>query len=233
MQTSPLKIILMILALSAFIALGMWQLQRAKEKQALRDKFLARTQMPAVELDAGAVVTDDLLYRMATASGRYIPEYQIYLDNKINRGRAGYQVLTPLQITGADTLLLVNRGWAPWGADRQRVPEAEPPAGEVTLGGRLSNPVRAPISFEDSAQLEGFERVWQNFDAGRYQRLVGTPTIGLTLELESGTDPGLVREWFLPEDNWVQRHRGYAVQWFGMAAALIVIFVVVSVRRRS
>jgi surfeit locus 1 family protein len=233
MKTSLLKVIATTLALSAFIALGVWQLHRAQEKQAVRDKYLARAEMPAVDLDAMSVVTNEQLFRTATASGRYLPEFQIYLDNKVHRGRAGYHVLTPLKFGGADTLLLVNRGWAPWGLDRQRAPESGPPAGEVTVGGRLSIPVGAPISFEDSDNLEGLERVWQNFDADRYQRLVGTPVIGLVLELESDADPGLVREWYLHEDKWIQRHRGYAVQWFGMAVALIVILVVVSVRGKS
>ncbi len=232
MISGPLKVALTVLALSAFIVLGVWQLQRAQDKQVMHDRLLERARMPAVELDAVSVVTDDLLFRTATASGQYIPGYQIFLDNKVHQGQAGYHVLTPLQIRGADTLLLVNRGWAPWGVDRQRAPEADPPTGDVTVGGRLSRPVRAPISFSGGEEQDEFGMVWQNFDVDRYQHLVGVPLIGLVMELESGVDPALVREWPFWQDKWIQRHRFYALQWFGAAIALIVVFLVMRFRRR-
>jgi surfeit locus 1 family protein len=232
MNSGPLKVAMTAIALSVFIALGVWQLQRAQDKQVMHDRLLARARMPAVELDAVSVVTDDLLFRTATASGRYLPEYQIFLDNKVYRGRAGYHVLTPLRIRGADSLMLVNRGWAPWGLDRQRIPEAVPPTGDVTVGGRLSRPVRAPISFAGGEDQDGFGTVWQNFDADRYQNLVGVPLMRLVMELESGADPVLVREWPLWQDKWIQRHRFYALQWFGAAIALIVVFLVSRMRRR-
>lgn len=233
LNSSLLKIVMTTLALPVFIALGVWQLQRAQEKQVMHDKLLARAQMPAVELDAVSIVTDELLFRTVTASGRYIPKYQIFLDNKVHRGRAGYHVLTPLRIRGTDTLLLINRGWAPWGPDRQRTPVAVPPVGEVTVGGRLSRPVRAPISFTGDEQQDGLGKVWQNFDVDGYQRLVGAPLMDLVMELESDADPTLAREWPFWEDKWIQRHRFYALQWFGAAIALIVIILVLSFRRRS
>ena len=233
MNSSPLKVVMAALALPVFISLGVWQLQRAQDKQVMHDKLLARARMPAVELDAVSVVTDDLLFRTATASGRYIPAYQIFLDNKVHRGRAGYHVLTPLRIRGTDTLLLINRGWAPWGVDRQRIPEADPPTGDVTVDGRLSRPVMAPISFVVAEEQDGFGMVWQNFDVDRYQHLVGVPLMDLVMELDSGADPMLVREWPFWEDKWIQRHRFYAIQWFGAAIALIVIFFVFNFRRRS
>ena len=199
----------------------------------MHDNFLVRAQMPAVELDAVSVVTDELRFRTATARGRYIPEYQIFLDNKVHQGQAGYQVLTPLRIRGADTLLLVNRGWAPWGVNRQRIPKADPPAGDVAVEGRLSRPVRSPISFEGDQEQDEFSKVWQNFDKDRYQHLVNAPVLGLVMELESGADPLLVREWPIYEDKWIQRHRFYAIQWFAVAIALVVIFVVAGIRHRS
>ncbi len=227
MNMSLFKILLVTGLLSLFIALGMWQLNRAQEKEMIRDRILVRMQMPVVDLDSTAVVTDDLLFRKAEARGRYLPEYQIFLDNKVYNGRAGYHVLTPLRIRGADTLLLVNRGWAPWGLDRQRAPVEEPPSGDITIVGRLAKPARAPITLGDDGTPEGFARVWQNFDVDRFRALSNAPVFALVMELENGSDPSdLVREWPTYDDTWIQRHQAYAIQWFGVATLLLVLAII-------
>lgn len=232
MNMSLLKVLLVTGALSLFVALGMWQLNRAQEKEMIRDRVLARTQMPAIELDASSTVSGDDLFRKARAQGRYLPQFQVFLDNKVYRGQAGYQVLTPLRIRGSDTLLLVNRGWGPWGIDRRKAPAAEPPAGELTVAGQLAVPVRNPITLGEDDIPDGLARVWQNFDMDRYRALVGVPVIELVLELESGSSmAGLIREWPRHEDAWIKRHQAYAIQWFGIAA-LFVVIVIFSLRRK-
>jgi surfeit locus 1 family protein len=219
-----LRVLLVTGALSVFVALGMWQLNRAQEKEMIRDRMRVRANLPAVALDTTRVVSDEMMFRKAEARGSYLPEYQVFLDNKVYRGESGYQVLTPLRIRGTDMHLLVNRGWAPWGLDRRRAPVAESPAGEVTVTGRLAIPVRAPISLGDDDAQQGFARVWQNFDLERYRALIGAPVVDLVMELdaESGASD-LVRDWPSYDDAWIQRHHAYAIQWFGVAALFLVI----------
>lgn len=233
MNISIYKALLIAGALALFVALGIWQLNRAQEKEIIRDRILARSSMPPIELGATTVVTAEDFFRKARATGRYLTEYQVFLDNKVHQGRAGLHVLTPLRIRGSDALLLVNRGWTPWGMDRQKAPVAVPPAEEVTVTGQLSIPVPNPITLGTDGAPEGFARVWQNFDMDRYQSLVGAPVIGLVMELESASEMAdLVREWPRNEDAWIKRHQAYAIQWFGIAALFIVI-VIFSQRRKK
>ena len=223
---SPLKILLATGALALFVALGMWQLNRAQEKEVIRDRVQARSRMPAIELDPASTVTGDDLFRKARAQGQYLPQYQVFLDNKVYRGQAGYHVLTPLRIRGSDTLLLVNRGWGPWGIDRRKAPAAAPPVGELTVAGQLAIPVRNPITLGEDDVPDGLARVWQNFDMDRYRALVGAPVFELVLELESGSNMAdLIREWPRHEDAWIKRHQAYAIQWFGIAALFLVIVI--------
>ena len=223
----PLSRMLLVAgALALFVALGIWQLNRAQEKEVIRDRVLARSGMPPILIDADTTVGEEDLFRKATARGRYLAQFQVFLDNKVHRGQAGYHVLTPLRIDGGEALLLVNRGWAPWGLDRQRAPVAEPPEGEVAVAGHLAIPVRNPISLGEDDRPEGFARVWQNFDMDRYRKLVGTPVAGLVLHLEDGSQmEDLVRVWPRNEDAWIKRHQAYALQWFGIAVIFLVIIL--------
>lgn len=232
-NVSLLKLLVISGALALFVALGMWQLNRAQEKEIIRDRILAREMMPVLELDATAIVTEDQMYRRAAAHGTYLPQFQVFLDNKVHKGQAGYHVLTPLRIRGGDALLLVNRGWASWGLDRQRAPVAEPPSGEVMVSGHLSMPVRAPISLGGENMQEGLVRVWQNFDMDRYRELPGAHVYRLVMNLESASKAeDLVREWPAHHDVWIKRHQAYAIQWFGIAALFLVI-VIFSKRRKK
>ena len=58
---------------------------------------------------------DDLRFYRVVAHGTYQPQYQLLIDNRVQDGRVGYYVITPLRIGGSNTLVLVNRGWVPMG----------------------------------------------------------------------------------------------------------------------
>lgn len=229
------KSILTVALLLTLVSLGLWQLDRAEEKTHIRDRFLARTQLPAVTIGGELLDADSMTFRNAIAKGRYIRDFQILLDNKVYHGKAGYHVLTPLLLSGTRTLLLVNRGWVPWGIDRQHIPKIETPEEQISISGRLVKPVQHAISLENDAQMKEFRHVWQNLDIERYSRLTDHPVQGLVLQLapEEIAGGGFVREWPVYQDRWVQRHQGYALQWFVFAIVLICIFLFSSIKRKS
>ena len=226
------KILLVVVLLCIFVALGFWQLERAREKQNISDRFISRSGLAVVELHGAAQLSDEMRFRTASARGRFESEFELLLDNKIEGGRAGYHVLTPLRIENSDTLLLVNRGWAPWTGDRRTSHQVEPPDSTVTVRGRLSLPAVAPLSFEQDSDLSNFSRVWQNFDLTRFRNLVEVPVVNFVLEQEPDDSSPLIRNWPVYEDSWIQRHRGYAFQWFSLAAVLLVATIVFALRRR-
>lgn len=224
-----------LLLLPALISLGFWQLNRAQEKLAIQRAFLERGSSEPVVL--GAVLLDPAHhdFRRAEGLGVFEPELQILLDNRVHRGRAGYHVLTPLRVDGSDTRILVNRGWIAWGEDRQRLPEIETPTYRLRVSGRLRKPHERYFSLQDESALTGVRTVWQHLNIDRYQEVVGVPMQPLVLRLDAGDTQagGFVREWPTYQDAWVDRHKGYAFQWFSLAAALVFIYVMVNIRRRD
>ncbi len=225
----PTLVVLVLLPL--LVGLGFWQLDRAGQKQALQRDYLQRGQMSPLELGGQRLdpKLDDL--RRATGRGRFEPLHQILLDNRVHHGQPGFHVLTPLHLEGTDRRILVNRGWIPWSAERHVLPSFDTPSYEMVVSGRLRRPATDYFTLEDESGPPP-QDVWQNLNLARYQRVVAFPVEPLILELDGNAVEagGFVREWPDYRDSWVERHRGYAFQWFALSAALVIIYVLVNIQ---
>src|SRR5258708_3412875 len=115
----------------AFVLLGNWQSRRAEAKRALGAEFERALHSPPIELPAAG----NVIHKRVAARGRFSAEHTVLLDNKLRRGRPGYEVLTPLRLTGSDSHLLVNRGWVAAPASRDVLPEIRTPAAEQRIEG--------------------------------------------------------------------------------------------------
>lgn len=215
-------------------SLGLWQLSRAAQKQALEARIEQRSALPALgvaDLLAKPLDFDALVHRPVVLRGRWLDQASVFLDNRPMAGRSGFILVTPLLPTGARQAVLVQRGWVPRDfQDRSKVPEVPTPDGEVELQGRLAPPPSR--LFELGAAQAG--RIRQNLDLDAVAQASGLPLLPLSV-LQSGASPeGLLREW--PRfESAVHKHHGYAAQWFAMsavAAGLYVWFQLISPRRR-
>ena len=210
--------------------LGFWQLDRAREKEALHAAFLARSAASPVDLLAAAGDAEEIVWRRARLHGRYDREATYLLDNQVHGGQAGYLVYNAFILDGDERRVLVSRGWVPAGADRARAPAIEIPAGERLLEG-LAKPVPVtPVLRETPAEplAPGVLRV-QQIDTAAFGAARGWELSSYEVRLD-GSAAGFVRDWPVPGSGR-ERHLGYAFQWFAMAAALFTIFVVLGFRR--
>lgn len=223
------------LLLPVLAGLGFWQLDRAEEKTAIRDRYRERGEMPPVDVSVTSLSAEAMDFRQATVRGRYLPEWTIFLDNKVLDGTPGYQVLTPLAIDGSNRFILINRGWVPWGETRRELPAIETPDGAVELAGRLRAPPQDYFTLVDEAAISEFRPRWQNLDLERYQRVTGLSLSPLVLQLDPASTGGggFVRRWPQYQDDWINRHKAYAVQWFALALTLVVLYVVLNMKRRK
>ena len=220
---------LVVALVTGCVALGNWQLDRAREKRALIAAFEhgdTRTVPLAVE------PMDRLpRYQRVMAHGRYEPAHQVLLDNMPSgAGQPGYRVLTPFRRDDGGPLLLVDRGWVPLGLDRSRLPPVQVDARPRTVTGRLDG-LPAPGLRIGAARATG-ETGWPlvlNFPvAADLVAALGEPVERRIVLLDATEPDGFQREWrpsigFPPE-----RHLGYAIQWFALALAALVAFVATS-----
>lgn len=221
-----------VVLVAVFAGLGAWQLDRAAQKRDIQQRFEVRSRLPPVDLNDAQPDPETWDFRRSTGRGVYETAYQIFLDNKVYQGVAGYHVLTPLRLTGSQQRILVNRGWVSWGADRRQLPRIPAASGEVVVVGRLRTPQTGYFTLESEAPST-LVSVWQGLDLARYAVLAGIPVLPVVLELapEARDPANLVRSWPVYRDAWIARHHGYAVQWFALAVALVVIYLAVNIRR--
>jgi surfeit locus 1 family protein len=173
-----------------------------------------------------------MLYRTIEVRGRYDTGLNILLDNQVHDGVAGYWVYTPLALDGEEAYILVNRGWVPAGSDRRVPPRIETPPGVVTLPGMAALPPAPGMVIEEDVPeslAPGFVRL-QRLEMARLMLEYGGKLFPYELRLDPKADSGFVRAWKEPGTG-SERHLGYAYQWFAMAAAVVILFLLLNIRR--
>ncbi|WP_296228401.1 SURF1 family protein [Ralstonia sp. UBA689] len=218
-------------------ALGRWQLSRAHERVDRQARIEALQSAPARRITAQPVAADTVLYRPVLLRGTFDVAHTVLLDNRPHVAggvsQPGFEVLIPLVLEGAGgRAVLINRGWLPRDpVDRTRIAPYATPAGEVQVEGIAVPHASRVYSFgrKDGADEAG-QRLRQNIDLDAFSREIGMPLQPFVVEQQSDAQDGLARDW--PRaDLGADRNYGYAFQWFAMAAVVLTLMVVYSVRR--
>ena len=211
-------------ACAAGIALGNWQARRADEKRALGARLEQEMRSPPAQLPADLVEAGQFVLKHVAASGHFVPEHTIYLDNKLRGGRPGYEVVTPLRLNGIH--VLVNRGWLEAARTRDALPEVATPAGRVRIEGLTL--ARLPQALEAAPAPRA--KVRQNLELGEFARETGLRLQPIVIEQHSALADGLLRDWPRP-DAGIEKHEMYSLQWYSLAGLALVLFIVLSFRR--
>ena len=221
-----LVLLLALAAVALALRLGFWQLDRAAQKVALQDSLEARGhELPlgAAELARDAAAVPAQAFRRVRLAGTWAAERTVYLDNRQMDGKVGFFVVTPLRLDGGRESVLVQRGWVARNFDqRTLLPPVVTPPGRVEIEGRIAaTPSRM---FEFDAAASGPIR--QNIEVASFARETGLALLPLAV-IESATilpsSDGLARDWPPPATD-VQKHYGYAFQWFAIATAIAVLY---------
>jgi surfeit locus 1 family protein len=209
------------------VSLGNWQTRRAEEKLARGRDLDDASRLALLALPPRPVDAHDYEFRSVSARGEYSARHTILLDNKVLRGKVGYQVLTPLRIAGGDVHVLVNRGWVAAGLRREILPQIRTPGGSETVEGIAVVP-SSHIFELDANTKEGV--VWQNLVLARYAKWSGLKLQPIVLQQSSNAADGLVRAWARP-DTGADKHRGYAFQWYALAITILIFYAASSFKR--
>lgn len=225
----------MLVALVAFARLGVWQLHRAAEKQALLTQFESGqiTTVATVALSPGDA--DSLpRYQRVELHGRYDGEHQVLLDNMPSaQGRAGYRVLTPVALEQGGWLL-VDRGWLPLGATRSELPDTTIDDKARTIVGRLDELPEPGVRPGDNPTADPAASWPRVLSFPRYEELtraLNRPLQRRIVLLDAAQPDGYERVWQAHFGFGPERHIAYAAQWFALAVAAVVIYLMMSLQR--
>lgn len=242
-----------IAVVAVTLALGRWQLSRAAQKEALQASIETQQAYPALEMADFLAVEQPLteLHRKVRLRGLWLPTQTLYLDNRQMHGQPGFYVLTPFALEGTTQTLMVQRGWVPRNfTDRTQLPPIDTPAGLVDIEARIeppparllqlgadppAQPASAAAPLPEKPADVANARIRQNLDLETFRNETGLPLrTDFSLQQVGPASEGLLREWPVPALG-IEKHYGYAFQWFGLAALVVILYVwfqLIAPRRR-
>jgi len=221
------SVLLYLVLLTLLVSLGFWQLGRADEKKI----FLAKQKLSAgkeiiklstvIEID-----TENLRYRKTEITGYYDQTQQYLIDNQIVNGQAGYFVMTAFMIDGMDKAVLVNRGWVLLNKDRRVLPDLSISTLKTTVTGRINHfPVVGIRLAGAETPTNGWPSVVQVVDSNVLSEKSGYTLLPFQIELDVDMANGYLRDWKKSAVMPPEKHIAYAVQWFGLAITLTILFI--------
>ena len=220
-----------LLAVGGTLSLGRWQLSRAAEKEQYQASVEARGQ--EATLAASALLEgskdDALIHRHIEVRGQWLADKTVFLDNRQMNAKPGFYVITPLQLEGHAEVVLVQRGWVGRNfMDRALLPPIQSPAGVVSVAGRIAPP---PAKLYELGQTQGNNQVntqggaiRQNLDWAQFRAETNLKLLPLSIQQQGAPSEGLLREWPQPASG-IDKHYGYAFQWFGLSALITLLYV--------
>ena len=228
-QLIPSLAALLVFAIAC--AAGDWQAGRAQEKEVVESRHAALLDAPAIALPRVVASADleALDGRRMVAQGEFLNDKTIFLDNQVHNRIAGYHVLTPLHTPGG-SVVLVNRGWVRAGPNRATLPQMVMIDGPVMIEGRAASP---PKRIYELKPDDNPGRVWQNLVLPAMSKQAGIDLLPFVLRLTSDVGDGLTRVGDASRDPSRQsadvgmtaaKHRGYAFQWYSLAALTLILF---------
>ena len=230
---SLLPIIATIVFVTLFLWLGFWQLDRAEQKRQLQGDQQRRIHAQPLLLSGLKKIDESLRFMPLKVTGRFDNEHQFLVDNKFHHHRVGYQVLTPLIPYGSTKRILVNRGWIPMGTDRQHLPAIKPVTGTISVLGNISFPSKKQITLNDKTNSQGrWPKVIEKVELTALQQDLQKPIYPLILQMKSDQKHGFERNWQVTTMP-PARHLGYAFQWFALALAVGLTFLIVNLKRKK
>ena len=228
----PIPFVATVLLVALGVSLGQWQERRAAQKIALQHKLSERAGEAPLVISPDPVEAATLEYRHVRVTGQFVADWPLYLNNRPQDGRAGFYLVMPFKIDGSATHVLVARGWLPRNAaDAAKLPPYATPAGTVTIDGIVKASVGHIMQLGTPASVRPGAIV-QNIDPAQFAQASGLKLQPFFIE-QSGPAPaadGLVRDWPAPSLG-VEKHQGYAFQWYALAVMALLFFVITGFRR--
>jgi len=217
-----------------FIKFGLWQMHKAEYKLSLQQQYNKYELNEAEELPRNFSNLDEVRYKKVRVSGKYLPQYEILLDNQFDSERSGYYVITPLQIEGSKDIVLINRGWIEAAENHSQVPYVNTPISRQDIEGSIWIPSQKFYTLEKKSfrnkSGKSWNKVWQNMDLTYFSEIVPMKTLPIIIRMSPNVEGGFARNWVRPDDR-IETHLSYGYQWYGFAIASVLIYLYLSIHQ--
>ena len=214
------------------LSLGNWQSRRAEEKQRLASEQTLQAALPPLDMQLLNEGKAPAYFRSVQMTGSFIAQWPIYLDNRPYQGKAGFYLIMPFKLKDSEKILLVMRGWLPRDAqNRVQLPIIPTPQGVLQLEGKVRESVGHVMQLGSEPALQSGV-IRQNLEVTELSKASGLKLENFIIEQISDTEDGLIRDWPQPSLG-IEKHRGYAFQWYGLAVTALLFFIATGIKRAS
>lgn len=218
-RSLPLAVVVLT-AVICMISLGFWQLDRMHQKEQRLASIAQKSSEGSISLSQLDPVREDIRDYQVGFNGRADTSQIMFLDNRVENGRVGYDVIVPVH--SSEGTVLVNFGWVEAPLSRNELPGVDVESKFQHFHGRITMPGHNPVVRETLSSDATFPVVVQALDIPFIRRLTGEPLQPFVVELTAPEESAFVRNW-QPVVMPPQKHLGYAIQWFGLAIAAAAV----------
>ena len=202
------------------ISLGMWQIERANEKKLIIANYDKLLVSAPIALQKNQMLNN---WQPIETTGTY-EDTIVYEDNAINNGKAGFKVYHLFR-NDDGTFIFIHRGFIERNLIKNNLPEVEIPTEKKSIYGttlfKQNNAFVKNIEESDS-------RIIQEFNASllidKYPMLKDKYLHPFLFNLDL-RDVNKYQPIEKPVNMTASKHIGYAIQWFGLCAALIILTI--------
>ena len=221
---------LIIATIAFLVSLGLWQLDRADQKRTIEAAIVNAKTSP-VELIANGRELLDKEYYDVRLQGNYLSDKQFIYDNQIVDQVSGYYVLTPFILTDKLGVILVNRGFIPWNGQREKLADIAVDSVSREIKVQVSSPIKR-MELKATDVSRQFPVLIQAIDFDVLEEVSKLEFVKVVGLLDPSSSDGYVRKW-KPYTGSIEKHIGYAIQWFLMALVLAIIGLRIVLKRRK
>ncbi|MFQ3196386.1 MAG: surfeit locus 1 family protein [Paraglaciecola sp.] len=216
-----LSTLVTLVAVVIMFALGLWQLQRAEQKSTRLAMIEVAASTSAITLAQTINSKEDIRDLPVRLTGTLNPDTYLLLDNRIHQGRVGFEVLSLLSTDSGN--VLINFGWVAGDPSRLSLPEVNLPYTLQDIKGKVAIPQTNPMVSETADFVQNWPKVIQQLDLVFIQQVLQQPILPFIVQLDPVVTSGFIRQW-QPVVMSPEKHIAYAIQWFGLAIAALMIY---------
>lgn len=234
----PVQTVFALIGVAILATLGSWQLHRLDWKQSLIEQVETRASRAPMPLDAALELYsrgDSIEYFPVEAQGRFAHDLEAHVFGSYE-GAPGYYIFSPLRLSCDNPqaeFVYVNRGFVPQALKSP----AERPAGQVEGCVRVTGLARAPekrggVAAWVAPQNDPAQNRWYLRNPALFAAHAGLEAAPIIIDSDGTAQAADWPKGGTTRIDFSNRHMEYALTWFGLAGALIAVWVAVSLRRR-
>jgi len=221
-------LIFTLLVFSGLVKLGLWQSDRALQKEQRLATIEQLSQTQALSLtQVLAQDKNEINDLPILLKGEFADDILFLLDNQANKGRLGYRAYQVFTVK--NQAVLINLGWVQGSINRQELPDIEAITGEYQLTGHVRKIEKGIMLMEQKLNENSWPLRVQQIELDKFSTLISRQLLPFVVYLDKTDNVGYEKNW-QPIVMPPEKHRAYAFQWFSLAIAWLLLMMWASIK---